>query len=147
MIYREAKVEDIPEIQIVRNSVKENTLSNPSLVSDLDCEIYMTQKGKGWVCEFQNKIIGFAIVDLTESNIWALFILPEFENQGVGKTLHNLMLDWYFSNTNKTVWLGTAFNTRAEKFYKYQGWIEVGTHGSKEIKFEMTKEIWLSMKS
>ena len=147
MIFREAKVEDIPQIQIVRNSVKENTLSNPALVTDLDCEIHMTQKGKGWVCEFQNKIIGFAIVDLTESNIWALFILPEFESQGVGKILHNLMLDWYFSNTNKTVWLGTAFNTRAEKFYKHQGWIEVGTHGSKEIKFEMTKEIWLSKKS
>lgn len=38
MIIREAKIEDIAQIQIVRNSVKENTLSDPNLVTDKDCE-------------------------------------------------------------------------------------------------------------
>ena len=37
MIYREATLDDIKQIQIVRNSVTENTLSNPNLVSDADC--------------------------------------------------------------------------------------------------------------
>ena len=37
MIFREAEIEDIQQIQIVRNLVKENTLSNPELVSDADC--------------------------------------------------------------------------------------------------------------
>jgi GNAT superfamily N-acetyltransferase len=146
-MYREAQIIDIPQIQIVRNSVHENTLSNPNLVNDSDCESFITQRGKGWVCETNNRIVGFAIADLVENNIWALFIHPEFENQGIGKTLLNLMLDWYFSKTSDTVWLGTGFNTRAEKFYKLQGWIEAGTHGAKEIKFEMTKEVWHKKKS
>ncbi|MCX8524789.1 hypothetical protein OF897_12785 [Chryseobacterium formosus] len=47
MIIREAKIEDIPQIQIVRNSVKENTLSNPDLVTNKDCEEFMTERGKG----------------------------------------------------------------------------------------------------
>jgi GNAT superfamily N-acetyltransferase len=142
MIYREAKIEDIGQIQIVRNSVKENILSNPNLVTDKDCEIFLTIRGKGWVCEIDGKIIGFAIADLQDNNIWALFLQPEFEKKGIGKQLHKIMLDWYFTQTKHKVWLGTSFNTRAEHFYRKAGWQEVGTHGTREIKFEMTYESW-----
>ena len=38
MIFRETQITDIPQIQIVRNSVKENTLSDPALVPDKDVE-------------------------------------------------------------------------------------------------------------
>ena len=142
MIFREAVTADIPQIQTVRNSVKENMLSDPALVPDSDCEIYMHVRGKGWVCETDNRIVGFAIVDLKENNVWALFLLPEYAGKGIGKKLHNIMLDRYFEQTTKTIWLGTAFNTRAEKFYRLQGWKEAGMHGSKEIKFEMSIGAW-----
>lgn len=142
MTIREAKINDIKQIQIIRNSVKENTLTNPNLVTDKDCEEFITLRGKGWVCEIDNKIVGFAIADLKENNIWALFIDPLFEKIGIGQKLHNIMLDWYFAQTNTTVWLGTEFNTRAEQFYRKAGWKEVGNHGTKEIKFEMTCNDW-----
>lgn len=142
MIIREATVEDIAQIQVVRNAVKENILSDPRLVSDDDCEYFITQRGKGWVCEINGKIVGFSIADLVENNIWALFVHPEYENMGIGKQLHNVMLQWYFSKTQTTVWLGTAPGTRAEGFYKKHGWNEVGTHGKNEIKFEMTYTDW-----
>ena len=142
MIFREAIIADIPQIQIVRNAVKENMLSDPALVPDKDCEEYMTVRGKGWVCETEGAIVGFAIADLKENNIWALFVLPEYEGKRIGKKLHDMMLDWYFTQTTKTLWLGTAFNTRAEKFYRMQGWCEAGRHGSKEIKFEMSYINW-----
>jgi len=142
MIFRDANIDDIKQIQIVRNSVKENTLSNPNLVTDDDCREFMTVRGKGWVCEIDNQIVGFAIADLKENNIWALFLDPEFEKKGIGRQLHKMMLDWYFAQTKSTVWLGTAFNTRAEQFYRKAGWKEIGMHGAKEIKFEMTYENW-----
>ena len=142
MIFREANITDIPQIQIVRNSVKENTLSNPDLVTDDDCVEFLTVRGKGWVCEINNQIVGFAIADLKDNNIWALFLHPAFEKKGIGRQLHKIMLDWYFTQTKNKVWLGTAFNTRAEQFYRKAGWTEVGTHGAKEIKFEMTFEQW-----
>ena len=47
MIFREATIADIKQIQIVRNSVKENTLSNPNLVTDEDCKEFITERGKG----------------------------------------------------------------------------------------------------
>jgi len=142
MVFREATINDIPQIQIVRNAVKENTLSNPNLVTDDDCKEFITIRGKGWVCEINKTVVGFAIADLQEKNIWALFIDPNFEKMGIGQQLHKIMLDWYFAQTKNTVWLGTAFNTRAEHFYKKAGWTEVGTNGTKEIKFEMSFDAW-----
>ena len=79
MMIRAAKIDDIQHIQIVRNSVKENTLSNPNLVTDKDCEEFISVRGKGWVCEIDQQIVGFAIADLKENNIWALFVDPEYE--------------------------------------------------------------------
>ena len=146
MTFREAIPADIPQIQIVRNAVKENTLSDPGLVSDADCLEFITKRGKGWVCEIDNCIAGFAIVDMQDHNIWALFVDPAHEKQGIGRTLHDTMLDWYFWQTKTTVWPGTAYNTRAEGFYRKAGWKEVGTHGPKEIKFEMRYEDWYANK-
>jgi GNAT superfamily N-acetyltransferase len=147
MIFREALVTDIPEIQIVRNSVKENTLSDPALVTDKDCEIFITQRGKGWVCEMDGIIVGFSIADLQEHNIWALFLHPDYERRGIGKELHRLMMDWYFSQTSETAWLGTAPGTRAEGFYRRSGWKDAGFVNKGEVKFEMSKEDWQQLNS
>lgn len=141
MIFREANKNDISGIQLVRNSVKENMLSDPALVSDDQCVDYMFRRGKGWVCEASVRVVGFAIVDLVDKNVWALFVHPDYEKRGIGKKLHRIMLDWYFENTADNLWLGTAFNTRAEVFYTLQGWSDAGKHGG-EKKFEMTKADW-----
>ena len=142
MTIREARLDDIEQIQIVRNLVTENPLSNPGLVTDKDCEEFMFERGKGWVCEIDNEIVGFSIADLRDNNIWALFLNPQFEKRGIGRQLHDVMLDWYFTQTKEKVWLGTAPKTRAETFYRKSGWTEVGLHGKGEIKFEMTIDEW-----
>jgi len=145
MNIRVAEIKDISQIQVVRNLVKENRLSDPALVPDSDAENYITRRGRGWVCEINGQIVGFAIADLVDNNIWALFIHPGFEKLGIGKKLHDKMMNWYFSQTDKTVWLGTSPKTRAELFYRKAGWKEVGVHGKGEIKFEMTKDEWRSL--
>ncbi len=142
-IFRAAAIDDIGQIQRVRNSVTENTLSDPGLVTDEDCKTFMTERGKGWVCEVNEVIVGFAIADLKDHNIWALFVRPEWEKQGIGKKLHDRMLDWYFTQATTPVWLGTAPHTRAETFCRKMGWTEIGTHGKGEVKFEMTYGDWM----
>ena len=146
MAFREATLEDIPQIQIVRHAVKENVLSDPGLVTDKDCADYIINRGKGWVCVLDGKIVGFAIADLIENNIWALFVDPLFEGRGIGRKLHELMLDWYFSTGKNMVWLGTSPKTRAESFYRRAGWVETGIHGKGEIKFEMQSAEWLAIR-
>ena len=142
MIFRQAQIKDIPQIQIVRHAVKENVLSDPGLVTNADCAEYLEKRGRGWVCEEQDKIVGFAIADLVGHNIWALFVHPDYEHEGIGIKLHRMMLDWYFSKTKEKLWLGTAPHTRAESFYRQAGWKENGLHGGSEIKFEMHYSTW-----
>jgi GNAT superfamily N-acetyltransferase len=147
MAFRVATIEDIPQIQVVRHAVRENVLSDPGLVTDKDCADYLINRGKGWVCESEGKIIGFAIADLTDNNIWALFVDPPYERLGIGRKLHELMLDWYFTQNKNSVWLGTSPHTRAASFYGKAGWVETGIHGKAEIKFEMRMEDWLAIRS
>ncbi|WP_192822548.1 GNAT family N-acetyltransferase [Rufibacter sp. LB8] len=142
MTIREAASQDIPAMHVVRISVKENVLSNPALVTPKEYADYILHFGKGWVCEYEKQIIGFAIVGLQQRNVWALFVHPEFEKMGIGKQLQATMLDWYFSQTQETVWLSTAPNSRAEAFYRQTGWAEAGTVANGEIKFEMTFAAW-----
>lgn len=147
MTIREAHTHDIPQLQVVRNSVTENTLSDPSLATDDDYRDYLTRRGKGWVCEVNEKIIGFAIADLEAKNIWALFITPGYERRGIGRKLHETLLNWYFSQTQDTVWLSTSPHTRAEMFYRKAGWTETGPYGKGEIRFEMTYANWMQLRS
>lgn len=142
MIFREALITDIPQIQVVRNAVTENTLSDPALVPDKDIEDYIVNRGKGWVGEIDKTIVGFAIVSVTDNNVWALFIQPGYDKMGMGKKLHDIMMDWYFEQTDATIWLSTGPGTRAEQFYRKAGWLEVGIYGKGEIKFEMTAAQW-----
>ena len=146
MKIREATINDIDDYMEVRMAVKENVLNNPELITRKDNIDYLTIHGKGWVCEESNHIVGFAIVGLVQRNIWALFVQPGFERKGIGRSLQNIMLDWYFKQTKDNVWLGTAPNTRAEVFYRKSGWTEIGTHGKGEIKFEMSYVNWIKIR-
>jgi GNAT superfamily N-acetyltransferase len=87
-------------------------------------------------------VVGFAIIDLPQKNVWALFVHPAWEAKGIGKRLHNKMLDWYFSKFDLPLWLSTAPGTRAEKFYYNQGWVQTNILLNGEVKFEMTGESW-----
>ena len=140
--FREATVSDIKQMHVVRMAVKENKLRTPLLVTENDYFHFLSGRGNGWLCEADHQIVGFAIIDMERNNVWAMFVRPDFEKKGIGKKLHNIMLEWYFNQTEKTLWLGTAHNTRAEKFYKLCGWKEVGLRDNGEIKLEMSFANW-----
>jgi GNAT superfamily N-acetyltransferase len=94
------------------------------------------ERGSGWVCEIDGKIIGFSIIDLHAQNIWALFLLPEYESRGIGKKLHDLMMAWAATKNIASVWLSTDPETRAVGFYRKIGWTEIGFLDNGEVKFE-----------
>jgi GNAT superfamily N-acetyltransferase len=144
MVFREATLADIPALFEVRYAVTENVLRNRALVTTESTADYLTRRGKGWLCEVEGQVVGFAIADLQDYSIWALFVRPEFVGCGIGKQLHHLMLAWYFAQTSETVSLSTAPGTRAEEFYRRHGWQQTGHTSSGEVRFEMTQEQWES---
>jgi GNAT superfamily N-acetyltransferase len=144
MKFAEASAEHVPAMHKVRMAVRENALSNPNLVTEKDYAEMLENGGKGWVCFEEDALVGFAIVDLPKRNIWALFVLPGFENQGVGRRLQELMLDWSFAQKDvESLWLSTAPGTRAERFYQKTGWQKTGFTASGEIRFELSRDNWL----
>jgi len=144
MEFAEAAAEHIPAMHRVRMSVRENVLSNPNLVTEKDYLEMLENNGKGWVCFEGGELVGFAIVDLKKRNIWALFVSPNSENQGIGKKLQKHMLDWTFAQPDvENLWLSTAPGTRAEQFYQKTGWQKTGFTASGELRFEMSRDFWL----
>ena len=71
MRIREANSGDISGMQIVRNLVKENPLSNPALVTDQDCDDFINKRGKGWVCEDDGEIIGSVVKKISRDIAFA----------------------------------------------------------------------------
>ncbi len=139
MQFREAQVTDIPQMMEIRNSVKENQLSDPALISFDDYSTFICNRGKGWISLEDELVTGFAVVDLVEHNVWALFVRPGYEGNGIGTILQQLLLTWYFQQTSHPVWLSTSPGTRAETFYRKSGWHETGIYGKGEIRFERNK--------
>ncbi|TGE25593.1 GNAT family N-acetyltransferase [Hymenobacter aquaticus] len=137
MHYRPATLADIPQLSLVRLAVRENRLSDPARVTPADYVDYLTRRGRGWLCETaEGTVVGFAIADLQDHSVWALFVHPDHEGQGIGKHLHDQLLTWYFRQTPHPIWLSTAPGTRAEAFYRRQGWHETGRTTSGEVRFE-----------
>lgn len=133
---RVARIEDVPAMHAIRLAVRENVLSDPSKVRPSDYEPYLTMRGRGWVHLLDGTITGFAIADADSRSIWALFVDPKFERQGIGRRLHDVMVDWLFRSGSGTVWLTTEPGTRAARMYASLGWRHVGETASGEWRFE-----------
>jgi GNAT superfamily N-acetyltransferase len=142
MNIRVATESDIPEMGRVRMSVNENRIPSLGSLRPGDTERMLGGDGCGWVCEVDGRIVAFAIADLSGANVYALFVEPGSEGRGIGRRLHDTMMDWLFAAGVKVVWLSTDPNTRAEGFYRKAGWIPTGSKPNGEIRFEMSRERW-----
>ncbi|HEU5133568.1 MAG TPA: GNAT family N-acetyltransferase [Steroidobacteraceae bacterium] len=135
---RQAVAADIPGIQRVRASVRENRLVS-TVISDEDVRDAIERDGRGWVVELQHEIVAFAIGNAKSGNIWALFVHPDHERRGHGRRLHDAMLDWLWAQGLGRLWLTTEPDSRAQGFYEAAGWSLTGRTASGELQFEMTR--------
>ena len=128
-IFRQATSTDIPAMSVIRLAVKENVLSNPGRVTVQMYEDYLEKDGRGWVAEQDGAIVAFSYADKNDGSIWALFVSPDHEGQGLAKALLKLAVDWLFDLGHGSVKLSTTRDTRADRFYAKQGWRRGDEHG------------------
>jgi len=64
IFYRTAINDDILNLHAIRTAVTENILSDPGRITPTDYQEMLEVNGKGWVCEVNGEIAGFAIVDM-----------------------------------------------------------------------------------
>ena len=137
MIFREANVEDIPALSEVRFSVKENVLSNPDRITHETYHEYLSDVGKGWVCELRGQVLGFSVASLEDNSIWALFVMPEHEGKGIGKRLLKLATDWLFEKGAPSIILSTTIGTRADRWYEMRGWTREEVRPDGEVQYRL----------
>jgi len=122
MNIRQATLLDIPAMSAIRLSVKENTLSDPSRVTEQMYRDYLELLGRGWVAEVDGAVVGFSYADKADASIWALFVSQDHEGRGIAKRLLQVAVDWLFALGHESVHLSTSKDTRADRFYTGQGW-------------------------
>ncbi|MES2074219.1 MAG: GNAT family N-acetyltransferase [Pseudomonadota bacterium] len=138
-IFRQATVADIPAMSRIRLAVRENTLADPSRITQQMYLDYLERLGRGWVAEVHGEIAGFCYAASQDASIWALFIAPEHEGRGCAKRLLALAVGWLFELGNDEVQLSTAANTRADRFYAVQGWSRGPLTGATDVQYRVRK--------
>lgn len=130
VIFRQAMSSDISAMSGIRLSVTENVLSDPSRVTIQMYEDYLEKDGRGWVAEVEGVVVAFCYADKNRASIWALFVSPDHEGQGMATTLLKLAVAWLFGLGHRRVRLGTSRDTRADRFYAGQGWRRESVNGN-----------------
>ncbi len=135
---RTATNADITEMHRIRLAVLENRLISMIITE----QHYITEiqtTGRGWVAVENNVVLGFAIGNQRTGNIWALFVDPAHEGRGIGRNLHDTMVQWLFEQSLNRLSLGTAPGTRAQQFYEKAGWTYLGLHPDGEALYELRR--------
>lgn len=88
-----------------------------------------------WVATQEEKVVGFASIAQEESkdSISAIYVLPEYQGQGIGKALLKKILEFY--KNSKEIWLEVvSYNENAINFYQKHGFQVVpGTEGEHKV--------------
>lgn len=129
---RAATDADIPDLMRIRAAVRENRLNDPSRVPASAYREFLAVS-RIWLFEDEGGIRGFAAADPRDGSIWALFTDPAAEGRGVGKALLPYALDDLKAAGWDRAHLSTAPGTRADSFYRRQGWEPAGlTEGGEQ---------------
>jgi GNAT superfamily N-acetyltransferase len=132
---RTAAVADIPAMHAVRSSVRENRLPYPQQVTEASYLPYIAA-GSAWVAEADAVILGFAAIDAADASIWALFVGRTAEGAGIGRALHQRMLEWAREQGIPLLSLSTQDGSRAANFYERAGWTRSGVTTERDVIFE-----------
>ena len=85
--------------------------------------------GRVLVVEDGGRIAGFAAFG--PEQLYALYLLPEFWGRGLGRLLHDRVVE-EMSGDSAVLWV-LATNERAKAFYVRQGWVDDGGRQTETI--------------
>lgn len=131
---RKATRADRQRIWEIRFAVRENRPSNPALVEKLTDWLF--DNSTFWVWEEDGAIQAFSAADPRDGSICALFVDPLYERRGIGRALLPLACDILKASGHATAVLTTEAGTRAERFYRTDGWAELGRQADGQIIFQ-----------
>lgn len=139
-IFRQARHSDIDAMSEIRLAVTENVLSDPSRVTRQMYQDYLEKDGRGWVAGVDGMVVAFSYADKNDASIWALFVSPQHERQGMATGLLKLAVSWLFGLGYQRVKLSTGRDTRADRFYAGQGWRRASVN-AKDVEYVLENHV------
>jgi GNAT superfamily N-acetyltransferase len=130
---RKATIADRQRIAEIRLAVRENRLTRPIEVGETALWIY--ENSTFWVWEEDCAVQGFSAADPRDGTIFALFVHPDYEGRGIGRALLPRACDELRAAGFSEAKLNTGAGTRAERFYRTDGWVEIGRQEDGQIIF------------
>ena len=142
MKLRSASVSDVETLFDIRCSVTENYQSREELAMlDITVESVAEMIASGdyitFIAEKDGLPVGFTMAQISEGYLFACFVRPEFEGQGIGRALMTAGEEGLGSTGVKQAWLSTGSEKglRASGFYRHLGWIDAGYLEDGQIRF------------
>ena len=126
--FREITERDIPALFAVRTRTHENCLTIAELeslgITEETVGEMLCSSCKGWLCEMDREIVGFAIGDRATGELCVIAVLPVYLRMGIGSSLLKKVEDWLHAQGCTTLWLTTDIdpNMSAYSFYRQYGW-------------------------
>lgn len=134
---RKAIPADHARIHAIRMGVRENILSDPTLVTEEEVDWYR-EHAIFLVAEEAGEVVAFTCANHQSGLVWALFVDPVHEGRGHGRALLDAALAGLVAAGHAQAWLTTGAGTRAERFYRRHGWREMGRSIDDQIVFIRT---------
>jgi len=128
VVFREIAEGDIPELFGVRVSTRENALTEEELqrlgITEQTVRGMLDSSHRGWLCEEDGQVVGFAMGNGRTGEMWVIALLPEAEGRGIGSELMDRVEGWLWCLGWREIWLTTDTDTslRAYGFYRARGW-------------------------
>lgn len=127
--YRAAQPTDTPECVEIRGLTRENAVSVARLAAmgitaESWAESIRGNSLPGFVCLSGSKLVGYCFGDRQSGEVVVLAVLPEFENQGIGRALLDQLVNELSRQGRARLFLGCSADpsSRSYGFYRYLGW-------------------------
>ena len=130
MQFREVTPADVPSLFCVRTRTRENRYTLEELaglgITEKSVVEKLSSSFKGWLCQFDETVVGFSMADRATGELWVIAVIPEFERKGIGNRLMALAEEWLWASGCDRAWLTTDVdsNLRAYGFYRNRGWVD-----------------------
>lgn len=141
MKIRIAAESDVESLFRIRTSVHENHQSPEELsalrVTPESIAEMLRTTSRAWLAEVGDQPAAFSMADGEQGTIFAMFVCPGYEGQGLGRALMDEAESWLFSRKWKEIWLLTGGDRtlRANGFYRHLGWNAVSIETDGQLKY------------
>ena len=135
MRFRKITQADVPALFVVRTATRENSWTREKLaevgINEASVSEMLDTTHRGWLCETDDQIVGFAIGNRENGEMWVIAVLPDYEDKGIGAELLTQVENWLWSEGWTEIWLETDVDPslRAYGFYKRQAWVDKEIRG------------------